>query len=146
MRLFLSDTCYESLFDLPKRIQTKVVNFQKKFRECTTSNGMHLEPIAQFNDSSMRTARIDDNYRAVIGIIDNNAYLLFVGTHEVAYNWGIRKRLIWNDHTQACQLVTVQQTTELVAKKVETEPMTSSDSVFKDVSKEQILKLEFPRI
>lgn len=86
MRLFLSDTCYESLFDLPKRIQTKVVNFQKKFRECTTSNGMHLEPIAQFNDSSMRTARIDDNYRAVIGIIDNNAYLLFVGTHEVAYN------------------------------------------------------------
>lgn len=43
MRLFLSDTCYESLFDLPKRIQTKVVNFQKKFRECTTSNGMHLD-------------------------------------------------------------------------------------------------------
>lgn len=144
MRLFLSDTCYESLFDLPKRIQTKVVNFQKKFRECTTSNGMHLEPIAQFNDSSMRTARIDDNYRAVIGIIDNNAYLLFVGTHEVAYNWGIRKRLVWNDHTQACQLVSVQQTTEPIAEKTETESMTSSDSVFKDISKEQILKIGVP--
>lgn len=61
MRLFLSDTCYEPLFALPKKIQTKVVNFQRKFRECTTANGMHLEPIAQFNDPSMRTARIDDN-------------------------------------------------------------------------------------
>lgn len=117
MRLFLSDTCYEPLFALPKKIQTKVVNFQKKFRECTTANGMHLEPIAQFNDSSMRTARIDDNYRAVIGLIDDNAYLLYVGTHENAYNWGIRKKLVWNDHTQACQLVTIQQTTEIIVKK-----------------------------
>ena len=114
MRLFLSETCFEPLFALPKKIQTKVVNFQKKFRECTTANGMHLEPIAQFNDDSMRTARIDDNYRAVIGIIDNNAYLLFVGTHEAAYNWGIRKKLVWNNHTQACQIVTMQQTTETI--------------------------------
>ena len=121
MRLFLSDTCYEPLFALPKKIQTKVVNFQKKFRECTTANGMHLEPIAQFNDSSMRTARIDDNYRAVIGLIDDNAYLLYVGTHENAYNWGIRKKLVWNDHTQACQLVTIQQTTEIIVKTEEKE-------------------------
>jgi hypothetical protein len=114
MRLFLSDTCYEPLFALPKKIQTKVVNFQKKFRECTTTNGMHLEPIAQFNDSSMRTARIDDNYRAVIGLIDDNAYLLYVGTHENAYNWGIRKKIVWNDYTQACQLVTIQQISETI--------------------------------
>lgn len=114
MRLFLSDTCYEPLFALPKKIQTKVVNFQKKFRECTTTNGMHLEPIAQFNDPSMRTARIDDNYRAVIGLIDDNAYLLYVGTHENAYNWGIRKKIVWNDYTQACQLVTIQQISETI--------------------------------
>ena len=69
---------------------------------------------------------------------------MFVGTHEVAYNWGIRKRLVWNDHTQACQLVSVQQTTEPIAEKTETESMTSSDSVFKDISKEQILKIGVP--
>lgn len=121
MRLFLSDTCYEPLFALPKKIQTKVVNFQRKFRECTTANGMHLEPIAQFNDASMRTARIDDNYRAVIGLIDDNAYLLYVGTHENAYNWGIRKKLVWNDHTQACQLVTIHQISETIVKTEECE-------------------------
>ena len=140
MRLFLSDTCYEPLFALPKKIQTKVVNFQRKFRECTTANGMHLEPIAQFNDASMRTARIDDNYRAVIGLIDDNAYLLYVGTHENAYNWGIRKKLVWNDHTQACQLVTVHQISETVVKTEESEEIYP----YADVLDEQWLKIGVP--
>lgn len=140
MRLFLSDTCYEPLFALPKKIQTKVVSFQKKFRECTTANGMHLEPIAQFNDASMRTARIDDNYRAVIGLIDDNAYLLYVGTHENAYNWGIRKKLVWNDHTQACQLVTVHQISESVVKTEESEAIYP----YADVLDEQWLKIGVP--
>ena len=142
MRLFLSDTCYEPLFALPKKIQTKVVNFQRKFRECTTANGMHLEPIAQFNDASMRTARIDDNYRAVIGLIDDNAYLLFVGTHENAYNWGIRKKLVWNDHTQACQLVTVHQITETVVKTEESE--SKETYPYDNVLEEQWLKIGVP--
>lgn len=143
MRLFLSETCFEPLFALPKKIQTKVVNFQKKFRECTTANGMHLEPIAQFNNNSMRTARIDDNYRAVIGIIDDNAYLLFVGTHETAYNWGIRKKLVWNDHTQACQIVTVQHTTETIIKTEYTEPEESSP--FSNISEDKLLKIGVPQ-
>lgn len=142
MRLFLSETCFEPLFALPKKIQTKVVNFQKKFRECTTANGMHLEPIAQFNDDSLRTARIDDNYRAVIGIIDNSAYLLFVGTHEIAYNWGIRKKLVWNDHTQACQIVTIQQTTETVVKTEYKEP--EATSPFSGIAEEKLLKIGVP--
>lgn len=142
MRLFLSDTCYEPLFALPKKIQTKVVSFQRKFRECTSSNGMHLEPIAQFNDASMRTARIDDNYRAVIGLIDDNAYLLYVGTHENAYNWGVRKKLVWNDHTQACQLVTIQQITETIAQ---TEYSEKEESYpYAGISEEQWLKIGVP--
>ena len=143
MRLFLSETCFEPLFALPKKIQTKVVNFQKKFRECTTANGMHLEPIAQFNDDSMRTARIDDNYRAVIGLIDDNAYLLFVGTHETAYNWGIRKKLVWNNHTQACQIVTIQQTTETIVNTSSSEPQ--EPSPFNNIPEEKMLKIGVPQ-
>ena len=142
MRLFLSDTCYESLFSLPKKIQTKVVNFQKKFRESTTANGMHLESIAQFNDDSLRTARIDDNYRAVIGLIGDNAYLLYVGTHENAYNWGIRKKLVWNDHTQACQLVTVHQITETVVKTEQSQ--TTETNPFAGITDDKWLKIGVP--
>lgn len=140
MRLFLSDTCYDSLFNLPKKIQTKVVSFQKKFRECTSANGMHLEPITQFNDNALRTARIDDNYRAVVGLVGDCAYLLYVGTHEKAYNWGIRKKLVWNDHTQACQLITMQESTEQVAKAAPTE----GSLPYLNIENEKWLKIGVP--
>ena len=85
MRLFLSETFLESMLELPKKIQDKVVAFQRKFREDNTTNGIHFEPIAQFKDSSLRTARIDDNYRAVVGVLNGDNYsLLYVADHEKA--------------------------------------------------------------
>ena len=38
--------------------------------------------------------------------------LLYVGDHEEAYRWGMNKRFVWNEHTQACQLITIQETEE----------------------------------
>lgn len=89
MRLFLSETFFDAVFKLPKKIQDKVVAFQRKFREDNTSAGIHLEPIAQFKNSTLRTARVDDNYRVVVGVLDGENYsLLYVGDHEDAYRWG----------------------------------------------------------
>lgn len=88
MRLFLSETFFDAVFKLPKKTQDKVVTFQKKFRENPASPGIHLESIIQFKNSTMRTARVDDNYRVVIGVLDGNTYsLLYVADHEEAYRW-----------------------------------------------------------
>ena len=40
--------------------------FQRKFRENPASPGLHLEPIKEFKNSTLRTARVDDNYRVVV--------------------------------------------------------------------------------
>lgn len=142
MRLFLSDTFYEAVLSLPKKIQIKVVAFQKKFRENNTANGIHLEPIAQFKDNALRTARVDDNYRAIIGVLGNDTYhLLFVGTHEEAYNWGIRKRFAWNAHTQSCQLITVTES-EMVVQKTSTEE--ADNSFFKGITDEKLSAIGVP--
>lgn len=142
MRLFISDTFYEAVIALPKAIQNKVVEFQKKFRENPTTNGMHVERIAQFKDDALRTARINDNYRAIIGVLGNDNYcLVYVGTHEDAYNWGKRKRFIWNDHTQSCQLVNVLEVDDVVNN-----PMSAptDESFFKEVTDEQLLAIGVP--
>ena len=90
MRLFLSETFFDAVFKLPKKTQDKVVTFQKKFRENPASPGIHLEPIAQFKNSTMRTARVDDNYRVVIGVLDGNTYSLKKGVlkDNVRFNAG----------------------------------------------------------
>ncbi len=123
MRLFLSDDFIAVLTKLPKKIQEKVINFQRKFRENNTTNGIHLEPIAQFKDQSLRTARVDDNYRVMMGVLNgDNYWLLYVADHENAYRWGMRKRFAWNENTHACQIVTIEEKTEEVV--VPTAPAT----------------------
>ena len=143
MRLFLSDTFYEAVLSLPKKIQSKVIAFQKKFRENTTTNGIHLEPIAQFKDNALRSARVDDNYRAIIGVLGNDTYhLLYVGTHEDAYNWGMRKRFVWNEYTQSCQLVTITESEEVVPKIAAN---ATENTYFKDVTDEKLLAIGIPQ-
>ena len=143
MRLFFSDTCFDAIFKLPKKIQDKVVAFQRKFREDNTSNGIHFEPIAQFKDPSLRTARIDDNYRAVVGVLDgDNYWLLYVADHEKAYRWGMNKRFAWNENTHACQIITVEEKTEEVVV-----PSTAAtvSPFFADVPQEKLLKIGVPQ-
>lgn len=143
MRLFLADTFMDAMLKLPKKIQDKVVAFQSKFRENYASNGIHFEPIAQFKDSSLRTARIDDNYRAVVGVIDgDNFSLLYVADHEKAYRWGMNKRFAWNDNTQACQVVTLLERTEEVAVPA---AQPAAPAFFANVPEEKLLKIGVPQ-
>lgn len=142
MRLFLSETFFDAVFKLPKKTQDKVVAFQKKFRENHTTSGIHLEPIAQFKNSTLRTARVDDNYRVIVGVLDGDNYsLLYVADHEEAYRWGMNMRFVWNEHTQACQLITIEEKAEeVVAPQIsESEP-----TILTGISNEKLLKIGIP--
>ena len=66
MKLLFYDKFLDSFIQLPKGIQQKVLDFQKKFREDSRSSAIHLEPIISFKDQSLRTARIDQRYRVII--------------------------------------------------------------------------------
>ena len=144
MRLFLSETFFDAVFKLPKKIQDKVISFQRKFREDHTTSGIHLEPIAQFKNSTLRTARVDDNYRVVVGVLDGDNYsLLYVGDHEDAYRWGMNKRFVWNEHTQACQLITIEEKEEKNnAQIVQQVPV---PSFFEGVPEDKLLKIGVPQ-
>ena len=143
MRLFLSETFFDAVFKLPKKTQDKVVAFQKKFRENPASPGIHLEPIAQFKNQTLRTARVDDNYRVVVGMLDGSTYsLLYVADHEEAYRWGMNKNLVWNEHTQAYQLIVL----ETKEKEVFVPAPTSTVSpFFSGVPEEKLLKIGIPQ-
>lgn len=144
MRLFLSETFFDAVFKLPKKIQDKVISFQRKFREDHTTSGIHLEPIAQFKNSTLRTARVDDNYRVVVGVLDGDNYsLLYVGDHEDAYRWGMNKRFVWNEHTQACQLITIEEKEE--KNNAQIVQQVPEPSFFEGVPEDKLLKIGVPQ-
>lgn len=106
MKLLFYDKFFDSLIDLPKGIQKKVIEFQKKFRENSKSSGIHLEPISTFRDQSLRSARVDQSYRAIIKVPESGDiyYLLWVGHHDKAYDWASNKVFQWNEQTQSMQM------------------------------------------
>lgn len=113
MRLFLSDTFFDKFVRLPREVQNRTLEFQKKFKDDPFKHNINLEPIATFKDNALRTARITLEYRAIIGVLGNGDYiLLYADHHNEAMDWARNKKFKWNDNTQAFQLMQVEQTTE----------------------------------
>ena len=143
MRLFLGDTCWEKLFLLPKKVQKKVVEFQDKFKKNPHGHAINLEPIAGFKDGNMRTARIGDDYRAIIGLLPNDDYcLLYVDHHDEAMQWARNKRFERNKMTGTIQVVPILTTAEPASTVSATE--TSQPLPFAAYSDEQLLKIGVP--
>ena len=143
MRLFLGDTCWEKLFLLPKKVQKKVVEFQDKFKKNPHGHAINLEPIAGFKDGNMRTARIGDDYRAIIGLLPNDDYcLLYVDHHDEAMQWARNKRFERNKMTGTIQVIPILTTAEPASTVSATE--TSQPLPFAAYSDEQLLKIGVP--
>lgn len=151
MRLFLSDSFFDKFTELPRNIQQGVREFQKKFRENSTSGSIHLESITQFRDSSLRSARVTGEYRAILGSLGQNNYmLLYVDKHDQAYRWAQNKRLVWNEHTQSCQIipVSIEHTEDINTFHSEDNALTSKDQEIKgilfEIETEKLLKIGIP--
>jgi len=151
MRLFLSDSFFDKFTELPRNIQQGVREFQKKFRENSTSSSIHLESITQFRDSSLRSARVTGEYRAILGSLGHDNYmLLYVDKHDQAYRWAQNKRLVWNEHTQSCQIIPVSiEPTEVIntyhsADDTHVSEGQETEGILAEVETDKLLKIGIP--
>lgn len=142
MRLFLGDTCWEKLFQLPKKVQKKVVEFQDKFKKNPHGHAINLEPIVGFKDGNMRTARIGDDYRAIIGLLPGDDYcLLYVDHHDEAMQWARNKRFERNKATGTIQVVPIVNALATVPGDA---AETDEPHPFAAYSDEQLLRIGVP--
>ncbi len=146
MRLFLYDKFFEKFIDLPKSIQNKVLDFQRKFRENSRSQAIHLEPIKTFIDQSLRTARIDDKYRAIIKVPEtgDDYFLLWVDTHDEAMDWAQNKMITWNDNTQVVQIFTAPPVSPMPSPSAI--PAFRESDIYSQLSDEQLMAIGVPPV
>lgn len=148
MRLFLSDSFFEKFADLPRNVQQNVREFQRKFRENSTSSAIHLEPIYDCSDSSLKSARVNGAYRAIVGTKDNvNFVCLYVDKHDNAYEWAKNKKFEWNEHTQAYQIIPVHIESESLITEPQSNFVTDNSHVSSPLSAftdEQLLSIGIP--
>lgn len=148
MKLLFYDKFFESLIDLPKGIQKKVVEFQKKFRENSKSAGIHLEPIQGFKDSSLRSARVDQTYRAIIKVPESGEthFLLWVDHHDKAYEWATNKVFQWNENTQSMQVFTAPEVVEKEIEAIQDFREGEDLKLFSHFSDEDLIKIGIPEV
>ena len=140
MKLFLGDKCWDKLFELPKSVQYKVRDFQRKFTENPYSPAINLEKINTFKDDNLRTARIDDTYRAIIGVASDDTFcIIWIDHHDEAMEWARNKRFEWNSYTSSFQVTSVT-----IEEKTIQESPEQKESFFSRFSDDQLLRIGVP--
>lgn len=94
MRIVISVACLQKLVELPKEVQHSTIEFIRKFKVDPSLASIHLEHISSFKDRFLRTARINQKYRAILRIpnADDDIYdLLWIDNHDEAMSWAKNK-------------------------------------------------------
>ena len=142
MRLFLEESCWDAIMSLPREVQNKFKEFRRKFKENSKSAAINLESIADFKDSSMRTARLGLDYRMIIGVVGGEDYcLLHIDHHDEAMAWARNKKFIWNDKISSFQVISVEHTKERLQQDASA-PM--EEYAFSKYTDEQLLRIGVP--
>jgi hypothetical protein len=128
MKFFIHDKCFDQLIELPKAVQKKVLDFQRKFRENSRAAAIHLEPISTFRDPNLRTARISDKYRAIIKVPQSgdDYHMLWIDNHDEAMAWAENKVFEWNENTQSAQLFTAAPPQDQLPREAVAAPLVST--------------------
>lgn len=148
MKLFFYDKFWDAFLQLNKTTQKKVVDFQRKFKDNPKSAAIHLEPISTFRDPSLRTARIDDKYRAIIKApaTGDAYYLLWVDNHDEAMDWAANKLFQWNEHTQSIQVFSAPEVVEKAIDKALPGVTTTEAGLFDAWPDAQLLNIAVPEV
>ncbi|MFC3494418.1 UvrD-helicase domain-containing protein [Glycomyces rhizosphaerae] len=94
--LYLPKQLNRRLRKLPPEVRELTTSFFAKFNEDFRRNAIHLEPIRQVKDRRLRTARLNQAWRAILLQADDQEFVLLdVAPHDEAYrrikviSWGV---------------------------------------------------------
>ncbi len=131
---------------VPKKMQSKVLDFITKFRANPTSSSINYEKIVQFKDKSLRSVRIDQTYRGIVKKPETgNVYmLLWVDHHDKAYEWARNKKCNINPETGSLQVYDVDDEQIAAAEQKSGRYDKSKDNLFASIHNRHLVRLGVP--
>ena len=113
-KVALAQDFLANLSSLPNSVQGKVLKWALKFQNDPTANGIHYETIKAVRDKSLRSIRIDQDWRGIVFKPDKgDVYvLMYVDKHDDAYRWAENRRVAINPVTGALQVFATESVVE----------------------------------
>jgi superfamily I DNA/RNA helicase len=111
VKVAVSDQFLEAFSQVPRNKQKKVRRFMTKFRQNPRLPGINYETIEGAKDPKLRSVRIDQSYRGIVMAPDEgNVYmLLWVDTHDDAYQWARNRIVQIHPDTGSLQVIPMEE-------------------------------------
>ncbi|WP_437737337.1 UvrD-helicase domain-containing protein [Sorangium sp. So ce1335] len=106
MQVAIAREYFPAYARLPRKVQRKADEFLRKFTADPRQPSIHYEPIRGARDPQLRSARIGDDYRAIVREPEAGDVflLLWIDHHDEAYRWAASKRTEVHPATGTLQL------------------------------------------
>ena len=109
-KVALAQDFLANLSKLPPNVQAKVLKWALRFQTDPTASGINYETINAAREKSLRSVRIDQNWRGIVFKPEKgDVYvLMYVDKHDDAYRWAENRRVAINPVTGAMQVFPVE--------------------------------------
>ena len=147
MEFRIADTFTDSLTKLTAQEQKAVKTTAFDLQMNPANPGMKFHKVDKANDPNFWSVRVSRDIRLIIHKIPSSLMLCYVGHHDDAYNWAVRRKLETHPKTGAAQFVEIRETVkEIIIPQYEYTEKTkpAKDLLFTDISEEDLLNYGVP--
>jgi len=129
--------CMKSLRKLPDKVTIRFMDMMTRYMSDPSANGLNLETVEGAKDSSTKSLRVDQGYRAIAFEMGRDIMFVHVNEHDKAYRWAVRRRVKLDPGTNRIRVVE-----ELDATSTPTEtPAPSEPRLFAEVTDKRLRAL-----
>ena len=85
--------CMKSLRKLPDKVVLRFMDMMTRYMSDPSANGLNLETVEGAKDSSIKSLRVDQGYRAIAFEVGRDVMFVHVNEHDKAYRWAAGRRV-----------------------------------------------------
>jgi len=97
--------CMKSLRKLPDRVALRFMDLMTKYMSDPSANGLNLETVEGSKDSSIKSLRVDQGYRAIAFEVGRDIMFVHVNEHDKAYRWAAGRRVKLDPETNRIRVI-----------------------------------------
>ena len=132
--------CMKSLRKLPDRVALRFMDLMTKYMSDPSANGLNLETVEGSRDSSIKSLRVDQGYRAIAFEVGRDIMFVHVNEHDKAYRWAAGRRVKLDPETNRIRVI---EEVDAVIEPVAT-PEISAPRLFDEVTDARLRALGVP--
>ena len=104
-RVYYDVGCMKSLNKLPDRVKVKFLDMMTRYMSDPSLNGLNLETVQGGRDSSIKSVRVDQGYRAIAFQFARDLMFVHVNEHDKAYRWAEGRRVKLDPETNRVRII-----------------------------------------